>query len=80
MLENRGLLQRVTHPVDPSWEPACIVRWLYQGLPEHRRFGLLFESVTGYDMPLMVGILGASTAMYATILSIPRLIVLVSVG
>lgn len=68
VLENRGLLQHVTHPVDPSWEPACLARWLYQGLPEQQRFGLLFESVTGYQMPLMVGVLGASTAMYATAL------------
>jgi UbiD family decarboxylase len=67
-LENRGLLQRVTKTVDPGWEPACIARWLYQGLPEQRRFGLLFESVSGYDMPLMVGVLGASTATYATAL------------
>ena len=51
VLENRGLLQHVTHPVDPSWEPACLARWLYQGLPEQQRFGLLFESVTGYKMP-----------------------------
>lgn len=67
-LEERGLLRRVKKAVDPSWEPACLTRWLYQGLPEQQRFGLLFESVSGYDVPLMVGVLGASPAVYASAL------------
>ena len=64
-LEQRGMLRRVTKTVDPAWEPACLTRWLYQGLPEDERFGLVFESVAGYEIPLMVGILGASPAVYA---------------
>jgi len=68
ILENRGLLRRVAKPVDVTWEPACISRWLYQGLEERERFGLLFESVTGYGVRLMVGVLGASPAVYAAAL------------
>lgn len=67
-LESRGLLRRVARAVDPGWEAACVARWLFQGVPEQQRFGLLFESVTGYGMPLVVGVLGASRQMYATAL------------
>lgn len=64
-LEKSELLKRVSKPVDPHWEPACLTRWLYQGLPASQRFGLLFESVTGSETPLMVGVLGASPTVYA---------------
>jgi UbiD family decarboxylase len=68
VLEGRGLLKRVTRTVDPAWEPACLTRWLYQGVPESQRFGLVFESVAGFEVPLMVGVLGASPAVYAAAL------------
>jgi len=69
-LETRGRLRRITREVDPAWEPACLARWMYQALPEEQRFGLLFERVAGYDMPLMAAVLGASRQNYALALEV----------
>ena len=65
VLEERGKLKRIQKEVDPSWELSCIARWMFQALPEKDRFGLLFEKVKGYDIPVMTGILGASRDVYA---------------
>lgn len=67
-LEKRGLLRRVPGLVDPAWEIGALVKWMYQALPEERRFALYFERVAGSPMPLVTGALGASTAAYATAL------------
>lgn len=69
-LEAQGRLVRIGREVDARWEPACIARWMYQGLPDERRFGLVFERVAGYDMPLMTGVLGASRHTYALALGV----------
>ncbi len=64
-LEAAGRLRRITKPVDHTWEVACLARWMLQGLPEQERFGLLFERVTGFDIPVMTAVLGASRWNYA---------------
>lgn len=64
-LEAAGRLRRITRPVDHTWEVACLARWMLQGLPEEERFGLLFENVTGFDIPVMTAVLGASRWNYA---------------
>jgi UbiD family decarboxylase len=69
-LEAAGKLRRVAKPVDRSWEPGALAKWMFQALPEHERFGLLFEHVTGSDMPLVLGALGSSTAAYALALGV----------
>ncbi len=63
--EARGLLRRVTEPVDPSWEPASMAKWMFHALPMEQRFGLWFENVTGARFPLVIGALGASPRTYA---------------
>lgn len=65
VLEQSGRLRRVTETVDPRWEIACVARWMFQGLREEDRFGLLFERVAGSDIPVLTGALGASAACYA---------------
>ncbi len=68
--EQQGLLRRVQKTVDRSWEPACFAKWAFQALPDHERFGLLFEDVEGSAMPLCTGALGASRQTYALALDV----------
>src|SRR5579859_8168021 len=67
-LERNGKLLRVSAEVDNMWEIAAITRRVFQRVPERDRPGLLFEHVKGFDMPVAVGILGASREVYATAL------------
>ncbi|MDO8595204.1 MAG: UbiD family decarboxylase, partial [Sulfuricaulis sp.] len=68
--EKKGLLRRIARPVDRMWEPAALVKWMYQALPEERRFGMIFEKVKGSEIPLAIAALGASSATYATALDV----------
>ncbi|MGL6316788.1 4-hydroxy-3-polyprenylbenzoate decarboxylase [Vibrio sp. WXL103] len=53
-LEHRGLLKRISHPVDPDYEMTEISdRTLRQGGP-----ALLFENPIGYDMPVLTNLFG----------------------
>jgi UbiD family decarboxylase len=69
-LEKKGLLRRITRPVDRMWEPAALARWMYQALPAEKRFGMFFEKVKGSDIPIVTAALGANTAAYATALGV----------
>lgn len=64
-LERRGLLRNVSQPVDKNWEISAVTRWIYQGFPEAERFGIRFTNVVGYDVPVVVGALGANYKSYA---------------
>lgn len=55
----------MTAEVDRLWEPGCLVKWVFHGLPMERRFGLRFDRVAGSAFPLVTGALGASEASYA---------------
>ena len=70
VLEKKGLLRRISRPVDPLWEPAVLAKWMYQSLPMDKRFGMYFEKVRGSDIPLVTGALGASYKTYATALGL----------
>jgi 4-hydroxy-3-polyprenylbenzoate decarboxylase len=70
VLEQRGLLRRVGVEVDAAWEIGCMAKWMFQALPEDERFGLQFDKVTGSDMKVVTGVLGSSTAAYATALGV----------
>ena len=65
VLEQRGLVRRVTREVDAAWEIGCLVKWGFQTLPESDRFGFLFDNVKGHSIPVATGALGASVAAYA---------------
>src|SRR5260370_19438968 len=69
-LERTGKLFRVQAEVDNEWEVAAVTRRVFQRIPERDRPGLLFEHVKGFDMPVTVGILGASREGYATALHV----------
>lgn len=69
-LESRGSMRRISVPVDPSWEPASLIKWMFQALPEDQRFGMYFENVIGSSMPLVTGALGANTATYAAAMGV----------
>ncbi|MDP6179880.1 MAG: UbiD family decarboxylase, partial [Desulfatiglandales bacterium] len=64
-LEAKGKLKRIQKGVDHTWELACLARWMFQAMPEGARFGMLFEQVNGFNIPVMTGILGTSRETYA---------------
>lgn len=69
-LEKKGLLRRISRPVDRMWEPAALAKWMYQALPSEKRFGMYFEKVTGSEIPVVTAALGANTAAYAVALDV----------
>jgi UbiD family decarboxylase len=68
-LEARGLLSRVTRPVDKDWEIAAVCRVNFRDIPARERTALCFEQVQGFSVPLVAGVLGGSDAIYAAALS-----------
>src|SRR5215207_9778619 len=70
-LEAAGLLVRIDRPIDKDTELHPLVRWQFQGgLAEDERRAFLFTNVIDgsgrrYDMPVAVGALAASPAIYA---------------
>lgn len=70
-LEAKGLLVRVDRPINKDTELHPLVRWQFQGgLPEDQRRAFLFTNVTDaagrrYDIPVAVGALASSPAIYA---------------
>jgi 4-hydroxy-3-polyprenylbenzoate decarboxylase len=76
-LEASGLLIRIDRPIDKDSELHPLVRWQFQGgLAESERRAFLFTHVTdaagkSYDMPVVVGALSASPAIYASGLGVP---------
>jgi UbiD family decarboxylase len=63
-LESCGKLHRISKPVDKDWEIAAVAKVAFETIPDPRRPALLFERVTGFDMPLVIGSLGGSRAIY----------------
>ena len=63
-LEASGKLHRITEPVDKDWEIAAVSRVAFETIPEPKRPALLFERVAGFDMPVVVGAIGASRSIY----------------
>src|SRR5215470_19660256 len=70
-LEAAGLLVRIDREVNKDTELHPLVRWQFQGgLDESERRAFLFTNVVGadgrrFDMPVAVGALSASAAIYA---------------
>ena len=70
-LEARGLVTRIDRPINKDTELHPLVRWQFQGgLREDERRAFLFTNVVDgagrrYDMPVVVGALGASPQIYA---------------
>lgn len=68
VLEQKGKLKRVSKEVDKDWEIAAVARMVFQRFAEEERPGIVFDKVRGYDIPVAVGVLGASRQIYATAL------------
>lgn len=68
LLEERGLFRWVDTEVDKDTELSAIVRCLFRGLPQEKRFGVGFRRVRGYDIPVIVGALAASKHVLATVM------------
>ncbi len=64
-LESVGKLRHVSKEVDKDWELGCIARWVFQAVPDHERYALMFDRIKGYDTPLVVGVAAGSRAIYA---------------
>ena len=71
ILEQRGLLVRVTREINKDTELHPLVRWQFRStIQESERKGFLFENVVDskgkhYDFPVAVGILASSPEIYA---------------
>src|SRR5487761_1137683 len=64
-LDERGLLSRITKPVDKDWEISAVCRVNFQSVPDSERTALMFTNIEGFDVPLVVGVLGGSEEIYA---------------
>ena len=69
-LEAKGKLIRITEPINKDTQLHPLARLQFRGLPEEERKAILFENVTdskgkSYDMPVLLGALGASREVYA---------------
>ena len=69
-LEFAGLVRRIEVQVNKDTELHPLVRWQYRGgIPDEERKAFVFSHVTdatgrGYDMPVVVGALAGSRAIY----------------
>jgi UbiD family decarboxylase len=67
-LEEKKLLCHISPEVDKEWEIAAVCRRAFQKIPERKRPALMFDHIKGHDIPLVIGVLGASRQIYATAL------------
>ncbi|MBI2998225.1 MAG: UbiD family decarboxylase, partial [Deltaproteobacteria bacterium] len=67
-LEKRRLLCHIEAEVDKDWEIVAVCRRAFQKIPQEHRPALMFDRVKGSAIPLVIGILGGSRAIYATAL------------
>ena len=69
-LEVAGLVRRIEAPVNKDTELHPLVRWQYRGgIPDEDRKAFVFSQVTdavgrSYDMPVVIGALAGSRAIY----------------
>ncbi len=69
-LEDKGKLVRISREINKDTELHPLVRLQFRGLTEDNRKAFLFENVVDskgkkYDIPVAVGVLAASTDIYA---------------
>jgi UbiD family decarboxylase len=68
VLEEKKLLCHISPEVDKEWEIAAVCRRAFQKIPERKRPALMFDHIKGHEIPLVIGVLGASRQIYATAL------------
>ncbi|HLQ31100.1 MAG TPA: UbiD family decarboxylase [Chloroflexota bacterium] len=70
-LEGAGLLAHVAAEVDKDWEISAVARQTFRRIPQGRRPALMFDNIQGHDIPLVVGVLGGSRAIYGLAMESP---------
>jgi UbiD family decarboxylase len=70
VLEQKQRVRRIARTVDRNWEPGCLVKWVFQALPDEARFGLIFESVRDSKFRCATALIGSSRDAYATALGV----------
>src|SRR5260370_41356778 len=68
VLEEKGLLCHVQAEGDKDWEISAVCRRTFRTIPQERRPALMFDCIKGYNIPLVVGILGGCREIYSTAL------------
>ena len=63
-LEEKGKLHHVKAEVDKDWEIAAVGRRVFQNIPPEKRPVVMFDHVKGFDIPVLIGSLGASPEVY----------------
>ena len=70
-LEKDDLFRWVNREVDKDWEIGSIVRLLFRGIAEEKRFAVGFHRIRGHtDNSVAVGLIGASKRSLAKILGV----------
>ena len=69
-LEAKGKLVRISEPINKDTQLHPLARLQFRGMPESERKAFLFEKVFDnkgkhYEMPVLLGALGASPQVYA---------------
>jgi len=67
-LEKRKLLKWIDAEVDKDWEISSVARTYFQRVKQSERAALGFRHVKGYDIPVILGAVGASREVYGTAL------------
>jgi UbiD family decarboxylase len=70
VLAQKQRVRRIAREVDRTWEPGCLVKWMFQALPDDQRFGLVFDNVKDSNFRLATAIVGSSSEAYATALGV----------
>src|SRR3970040_460161 len=78
-LEEEGELIRVKRRINKDTELMPLVRWQFRGLTKEQRKAFWFDNVVDakgrkYDMPVGVGLLGASGKIYRRVSPFPAAI------
>ncbi|MEW5722188.1 MAG: UbiD family decarboxylase [Thermodesulfobacteriota bacterium] len=64
VLEREGCLKWIETEVDKDWEITSVARNYFRRVPGTHRRALGFRKVKGYDIPVVLGAIGASRKIY----------------
>ena len=71
-LERAGKIKIIETEVDKDWEISGVSRRVWQRFEASERPALLFKKVKGYNIPVAVGLLGASREVFALALKVEK--------
>jgi UbiD family decarboxylase len=65
VLESKGWVKWVEEEVDKDWEITSVARVYFRRVPQSERCAIGFRHVKGYDIPVILGVIGASRRIYS---------------